>query len=430
MSYLHCEDVCRIKNRYKCTYKTRKMKKLLLVNVSRNKGSTGRIAEQIGVVAHIKGWDVYFAHGSRYVEQSSLKSFEVGSKTQDYVHAFIYDKLLGKNGLGSTKATKRLIKHIDEISPDIVHLHNIHGYYLNYRVLFEYLNAKKICVIWTLHDCWCFTGGCTFLNYLRCYEWKSQCAHCPLKGGFPHHSLINRSEASFNLKKELFTANHQLTLVPVSYWLEDLVKQSYLSSVDIKTIHNGVDTNVFKPSDSLSGVKEKYGIEDKKIVLGVASPWSARKGLSDFVCLSERIGGDYQIVLVGLSKQQIIELPSGIIGLERTSSASELAALYSAAFVYVNPTYSDNFPTTNIESLACGTPVITYNTGGSPEAIDEKSGLVVSVGDIEGLIEAIIKIDNIDVNIKSYCRQRALDYFNKENCFNTYIDLYNELLNR
>lgn len=406
------------------------MRKLLLVNVSCNKGSTGRISEQIGCVAKERGWDVFFAHGSRYIAKSQLKTIEVGSKTRDYFHAFFYDKLLGKDGLGSSSATKALIKQIDRISPDIVHLHNIHGYYLNYKILFEYLNSKKIHIVWTLHDCWCFTGGCTYLNYMKCEQWKTGCNSCPLKKDFPNHPLMDRRNFAYNLKKELFSRNDSITLVPVSYWLEGLVKQSFFASADVLTIHNGVDINVFKPYDSGDYVFEKYQIPHKRIILGVASPWSARKGLNDFCKLSEKLNEDYHIVLVGLTKQQIDKLPNGITGIERTESAEELAKLYSAATVYVNPTYSDNFPTTNIESLASGTPVITYNTGGSPEAIDEQSGFVVEKGDVDGLLKAIYKVNGLGVDVKNFCRERALSYFNKDNCFNSYMELYNKLMEK
>lgn len=406
------------------------MKRLLLINVSCNKGSTGRISEQIGCVAKDRGWDVYFAHGSRYIAKSQLKTIEVGSKAQDYFHAFYYDKLLGKDGLGSSSATKALIKQIDSISPDIVHLHNIHGYYINYKILFEYLNSKRIHVVWTLHDCWCFTGGCTFLNYMRCEQWKTGCASCPLKGGFPHHSLMNRKQFTYTLKKDLFAKNDNVTLVPVSYWLEGLVKQSFFASADVLTIHNGVDVNVFKPYNSNDYVFEKYQVPHNKIVLGVAYPWSARKGLNDYIKLSEKLDDEYHIVLVGLSKQQIDKLPTSMTGIERTDSAEELARLYSAATVYVNPTYSDNFPTTNIESLASGTPVITYNTGGSPESVDEQSGFVVEKGDVESLLVAIHNVDGLGKDVQNHCRERALNYFNKDNCFNSYIELYNKLMER
>ena len=406
------------------------MKKLFLINVSCNKGSTGRIAEQIGNVAKDGGWDVYFAHGSRYIAKSQLKTIKFGSKAQDYFHALFYDKILGRGGLGSKVATRALIRQIDSISPDIIHLHNIHGYYLNYKILFEYLNSKKIRIVWTLHDCWCFTGGCTFLNYMKCEQWKTGCGSCPLKGDFPRHPLINRRRFSFDLKKRLFSRYDNITLVPVSYWLEGLVKRSFFATSNVLTIHNGVDINVFKPYDSGDYVFEKYLIPHKRIVLGVASPWSARKGLNDFIKLSENLSEDYHIVLVGLSKKQIDKLPNRVTGIKRTDSAEELAKLYSAATVYVNPTYSDNFPTTNIESLASGTPVITYNTGGSPEAIDEQSGFVVEKGDVEGLLKAIYNVGGLGNDVKNYCRGRALRYFNKDNCFNSYMELYDKLMEK
>lgn len=395
------------------------MKKLLIINVACNTGSTGRIAEQIGQIAIQSGYDVYFAHGPRYVANSKLKTFQIGHKLGNIIHFALYDKVLGLDGLGSSFATKKLIDKIKEIKPDIIHLHNIHGYYLNFKLLFEYLNTTDIKIVWTLHDCWVLTGGCTFLNHSRCDKWKDECFHCPIKGDFPKHSLIDNSKSMHNLKKRLLTANSNITFVPVSNWVGNLMKESFLSTADIQVIHNGVDLSVFTPMNQANS-------SSKFTVIGVASPWCARKGLNDFIKLSIILGKEYQIILVGVNDEQLNKLPFGIVGIKRTSNSHELADLYSKADVFVNPTYSDNFPTTNIEALACGTPVITYKTGGSPEAIDEKTGIVIKQGDVDDLADAIRNLKD-NLLLSSDCRKRAEAMFDKNICFKQYLSIFDSV---
>ena len=216
--------------------------------------------------------------------------------------------------------------------------------------------------------------------------------------------------------------------MPVSNWLSGILKESFLNGFPIKLIHNGINTDVFMPSTSRA-FRSKHDLENKFILLGVASVWSPRKGLKDFFELSKHLNSDYQIVLVGLSRKQIEQLPNNILGIERTESVEELADLYASCDVYVNPTYEDNFPTTNLESLACGTPVITYKTGGSPEAIDELTGIVVEQGDIGKLIDAIKKVK--DKGKQSYsetCVNRAHRLYKKEDRYQEYIELYEQLL--
>jgi glycosyltransferase involved in cell wall biosynthesis len=283
-------------------------------------------------------------------------------------------RIFDNHGMASKIATKKLIKQIKQINPNIIHLHNIHGYYLNYAILFEYLNELNIPIVWTLHDCWSITGHCTYFSFVGCNKWKSECYSCPQKKSYPTSWFIDRSKENFRLKKKHFTSLSNMTIVPVSNWLSDLIKESYLHKYPIRTIHNGIDLSVFKPSDS-EKFKSMYNIQNKFILLGVANKWELRKGLKDFVELSNLLDSDYKIVLVGLSRKQIEQLPDNILGIERTESVEGLAEIYSAGDVFLNPTYEDNFPTTNLEALACGTPVITYETGGSPEAIDESTGI-------------------------------------------------------
>lgn len=398
------------------------MKTLLIINTTCNMGSTGRIAEFIGEIASNTGWRVFYAHGSRYVSSSHHSSLEIGSKVKNNFHALWNYGIKGEDGLGSLADTKRLIKEIEIIKPDVINLHNLHGYYINYRCLFEYLNSTSIKVVWTMHDCWPFTGGCTYLNHCMCEKWKYECGKCPLHGDFPKHPLLDNSKNNFLLKKDLFGKCRNLLMVPVSDWLRDLTNKSFLSNKRIKVIHNGVDLSVFKPYVD-GRYREKYGIEEEYLIIGVASPWSKRKGLDDFLRLNELLGENYKIILVGVNNKQLSRLPDNIIGIKRTSNVSELAKLYSTADVFVNLTYSDNFPTTNIEALACGTPVITYKTGGAPEAVDNKTGIVVEQGDLRSVVSAIEQMRTNPLN-PDLCRNRAELLFDRNKCYKEYLEIF------
>lgn len=403
------------------------MPKLLQINTTLNWGSTGRIAEQIATTAQSKGLECYIAHGGRYVSSSQICSIQVSSRLDNYIHAF-YGELFGSHGLGSRSATKHFVEIIKRLKPDIIHLHNIHGYYLNYEIIFEYLASTSIPIVWTLHDCWSFTGHCTHFDNAGCDKWKAECGNCPLLMAQYKSRLVDRSRKNFLLKRKLYSKLSNVTIVPVSHWLGGLVSQSILKQFPIRVIQNGIDLNVFKPTTN--NMREKLGLtNDKLLVLGVLGSGLAEKGKDEFIELSHR--DDLKIVLVGLTHDEGKELPDSIIKLGRTSSQSELAELYSASDVLLNPTYNDTFPTINIEALACGTPVITYRTGGSPEILDNSTGIVVEKGDIEGLESAIESIKG--TGKKAYfhaCRERATKYFNKDERFMDYIRLYESLLNK
>jgi len=403
-----------------------KMKKILQINSVVNSGSTGRIAEEIGQTALAAGWESYIAYG-RNDRPSKSELIKIGSDWDIKMHG-IQTRLFDRHGLASKTATKKLVQKIEKIKPDIIHLHNIHGYYLNIEILFCFLKQANIPVVWTLHDCWPITGHCSYFSFIGCEKWKTQCYNCPQKKSYPASFLLDRSKKNHHLKKELFTSLPNLTLVPVSNWLSDLLKESFLKDFPVKVIYNGINTDVFKPTQD-SYFRKKYQLENKTILLGVANVWSQRKGLNDFIKLSGQLGKDLKIVLMGLKQKQIKMLPKKIIRLERTENLEELAELYASSDIFLNPTYEDNFPTTNLESLACGTPVITYRTGGNSEAIDKDTGIIVEKGDINGLIEAIHQIKN--KGKKAYteaCINRANDLFNKKDCFMEYINLYNSLI--
>lgn len=407
------------------------MPKLLQINATVNTGSTGRIAEEIGQRAIAAGYDSYIAYG-RTARESKSKLVRIGTKWDYYLHG-LKSLLFDAHGFGSKKATRQFVKQMDKISPDVILFHNIHGYYLNIEILLSYLRDKDIPVFWTLHDCWPFTGHCSYFDAYECEKWKTHCEHCPNQKGYPKSLLFDKSRKNYDRKKALLMALPNVTFVPVCKWMGRVVDASYMKGSRKQVIYNGTNIGVFQPQkpQTIEETRSKYSIKQGKVILGVASVWDKRKGLDDFVWLNEHMPQDCQVVLVGLTENQIKALPSGIIGIRRTESVQELAALYSLADVFVNPTYVDNFPTTNIEALACGTPVVTYNTGGSPEAIDEHTGMVVEKGDKEALLHAITDVaSSNDKYTKEMCRQRAVEHFNKDDRFDDYIRLFNKVLNK
>lgn len=405
---------------------------LLQINSTLNYGSTGRIAEEIGLEAEAAGWQCCIAHGARYKNPSQLQSIQIGTLGSERLHG-AQSLLFDQHGLGSSSPTLRLIQRIDQqIRPDVIHLHNIHGYYLNYKIFFEYLRQANIPVVWTLHDCWSFTGHCAYFDLIGCDKWKTGCYGCPQIGGYPISLFRDNSRRNFELKRSLFTAlGDLLTLVPVSNWLANLLQQSFFAGMKFQTIHNGVDIDTFRPRP-INQVVEEYGLQSRYIIIGVASPWSERKGLTDFIRLRACLPKEqYAIILVGLSRKQRLALPDGITGIERTRDVDKLVELYGVTDVFVNPTYGDNYPTVNLEAMACGTPVVTYRTGGSPEAVSSTTGLVVDQGDIAQLVAAVRTITMVGKHAYSAaCRKRAEEHFDKKDRFREYIDLYNSLLKK
>lgn len=397
--------------------------KILQINSSCGQGSTGRICTGIADMLKSYGHDAYIAYGHGFSDYPN--SLNISGGKRDYLTHNILSRLTDSECLHSTIATKRLLNWIESIKPDIVHLHNLHGHYLNIEILFEYLHLSKIDVVMTLHDCWTFTGHCAHFDQYGCEKWKTECCNCQFLKAYPNSWFVDRSRRNFNMKKKLISQlGNRLTIVPVSYWLEGLVRQSFMKDLKIKTIHNGIDLTQFHPihNDSLY---DKYGVRGKKIILGVALPWSGYKGLPDFHKLRSMLSDEYAIIMVGLSEQQIAELPKGIAGITRTDSIRELAEIYTMADVLVNTTYCDNYPTVNLEAIACGTPVITYRTGGSPEAIDSETGMVVEQGDIDGIVKSVEAICNSQILASDCCLKRAKELFDKVKCFSNYLTIYN-----
>lgn len=401
------------------------MPKIFYISGAINFGAPGRIVEQIGLLAQKNGYEVLVAHSSRNFNPTQLPHFAITTKSQEVIHA-IGAKFLDLHGLLSTNQTRSLVEKIKKYKPDIIHLHNIHGYFCNFKVLFEYLDTINIPVVWTMHDCWSFTGRCFHFENINCDKWKTGCYDCKSEIGYTVSKYYDRSKSLYELKKKLFSSVKNMTMVPVSAWLASFLKDSFLKNCNVCTIYNGVDVDKFRPMDSLY-LRNKYQLVQKFTILGVASPWNTRKGLDDFCKLYFLLPKDVTIILVGLKLEQIKKLPKGIIGVPRTESQQELAEYYSMADVFVNLTYQDTFPTVNLEALACGTPVITYRTGGSPESVDEYTGRVVDQGDLKGIIEALLYLKQNPLSAAD-CRKRAKEYFDKDKCFEKYIHLYNSLI--
>ncbi len=367
--------------------------KVLMINVVCGVRSTGRICTDLAKEFEKKGDVVRIAYGRECVPKTSRKyAIRIGNELSVRANALLA-RIFDNEGLNARISTKRFIKWAERFSPDVLWLHNIHGYYINYEMLFKWIKSRpQMEVKWTLHDCWAFTGHCSYFSHTGCTKWKKKCDLCPLRAAYPKSILKDNSKINFARKKKAFCGVKRLTIITPSEWLAKLVKESFLAEYNVLVKNNHIDTSVFRHTES--NFKKQHGIENKKIILGVASVWSDLKGLSDFLKLSYYISREYVIVLVGLNKKQISNLPANVIGIERTNNASELAAIYSAAYVFLNLTYEDNYPTVNLEAIACETPVITYDTGGSPESASEY-GIVVPQGDLEAVRKMLDTVEQI-----------------------------------
>lgn len=407
------------------------MKKLLQINpVLRVSTSTGRIMQEIGELAMQKGWQSYIAYSRGRDGGKPCRSelLPVGSKSSVAWHG-VMTRLFDRHGLSSDGATRRFVEEIEKLRPDVIHIHNIHGYFLNYRILFDYLSQCGIPVVWTIHDCWLYTGHCYHYSFAQCDRWKTGCGRCPQKREFPASFFLDRSARNFADKCKAFTSmpHDKLTIVPVSEWIRGEMQHSFLKEYNFRVIHNGINLEVFDVYEA-EAVRSKYSLQGKRIILGVASIWSREKGLQDFIELAKLLNADERIVLVGIKPEEKKRLPENVIGIARTENIRQLAELYAAADAFVNPTWQDNYPTVNLEAIACGTPVVTYRTGGSIEAVTEETGLIVEQGDISGLLKAVRQIEQQGkLHYRDLCRNYALAHFRKEDRYADYLNLYEEL---
>lgn len=400
------------------------MPSLFQINVAANWGSHGRIAEQLGEVVMEHGWESTIAYG-RYANPSRSRLVKIGGSFGQYMHG-VQSLLFDRHGMGSKGATWRLIQELETTCPDIIHLHNIHGFYLNYPLLFEYLHSIDTPVVWTLHDCWPFTGHCAAPAYAACERWQHGCFDCPLqRTAYPKSYLLDRSRQNFLLKRQCFTSVRNLHLVAVSRWLEREAHRSILKDVDIRCIYNGLDVDIFHPLSMQEHSKGRFRI------LGVASVWYSWKGLDAFIQLRQLLPEQYELMLVGLDERQLRQLPPGIKGITRTDSVDQLAELYAGADVYVNPSTAESFGMTTAEALACGTPVVVYDTTACPELVDGQTGRVAPLGDVQALADYVRALCEHPEKaaIRGHCRERALRLFNQRDRYQDYFSLYTTLLN-
>lgn len=411
------------------------MKTLLQIDICRNSGSTGKISEDIGKLAIQRGWNSYKAYS--YVLDDRRESdnilIPVGDKAGYYL-SIIETRLFDNHclGLSNKRGTEELIKTIEEIKPDIIQLHDIKGYFLNIRILFEYLAKRDIPIVWTVHSCWQFTGHCGHFDYLGCERWKTGCYKCPGKKQYPTSWLLDRSKKNWEEKRELFTGVSNITLVPVSNWLSNLIGESFLKDLPRQVIYNGIDTNVFKPMENYGNLVEQYGLHNKIVLLAAATAWGEKKGFNDYLKLREYLSDDYIIVLIGLKPELTASLPRGIVGISKTNDQEELAKWYSLADVVLNLSYEETFGLTTVEGFGCGTPSVVYNKTASPELISKGVGYVVDAGNIQAVADAVNHLikDNSKDYYRDNCRKYALAKFDKENNFNKYIELYDTLLEK
>mgnify|MGYP000958309142 FL=1 len=387
--------------------------KIIQINSTCGVGSTGKICLSISKLLNEQSIEnyIFYTLASSTYPQGRKYSSELYIKIQA-----LKSRVFGNYGFNSTLATKKLISNLNEIKPDVVHIHNIHSHDLNLSLLFNYLKELHIRVIWTFHDCWAFTGYCTHFTMEKCDRWKTCCHNCPQRRQFSW--FFDRSQQNFEMKKALFTGL-DLTIVSPSQWLANLIKESFLKDYPVIVINNGIDLNIFKPTES--NFREGYGLKGKYIVLGIAFGWGRGKGLDVFIDLAQRLNDRFQIVLVGTDGKIDRQLPNNIISIHRTQDQYELAKIYTAADVLANPTREENYPTVNMEAIACGTPVVTFRTGGSPETIKHCCGSIVDYNDNVRLYEEII-CGSGKPDIGEILEEAK--YFDKEICFNKYIYLY------
>jgi len=401
-------------------------KRILYINESLNTGSTGHIVEQLGLAALERGYECLVAHGARYVHPTMLPHYCFSSKMTEYTHGLL-SLLYNAHGLGSKMATHRLIRHISQWKPDIIHLHNIHGYYINYPILFDFLRSANIPVVWTLHDCWTVTGRCAHFTASGCSQWQTQCVHCPNYSDYPRSLTTRNTATNYETKKRTFVGLSNLTIVPVSNWLGDIIARSFLQDYPCDVIQNGIDTSLFRPL--VSAWRSRWKARNKTVILGVASQWTSAKGWNDWMRLAHNLDNRYRIVLVGVSDTQKRQLPDNCFGIKRTDATDELVRIYSAADIYINLAHQEAFGLTLMEAMACGTPCISYRTTAIPEITSPDVCTMVEVGDIDAVIQAIHQAER---QFKKQCQETCIQHvttrFNQQDKINQYLNLYTKLL--
>lgn len=352
--------------------------------------STGRICTDLAEVLEMEGHECKIAYGRMTVPEKYKKyAIRIGNVFTNKLDAG-FSRILDNGGLNSKIPTLILVNKIKKFNPDIIHLHNIHGSYINIKILFKFLQKFNKPVVWTLHDCWSYTGYCAYFSDLGCERWKTLCVECPVKKNRPLKFSLNQTKRNHKMKRKTFTSLDNIMLITPSQWLADVTKQSFMGKYEIHSIPNGVDLDVFKPTEG--EVRKKYGLEDKKIILGVASSWTEYKGVNTFSELSQVLDDDYKIVMVGVKEELAAKLPKEILTIPSTYDVTELAEIYTAADVFLNPSRQETMGLTTVEAMACGTPVVTSNLTAVPEVVDENSGIVCENLEIDTIKSAILEV--------------------------------------
>ena len=401
--------------------------KIASINIS-DYGSTGRIMLQLSEAVRKTGNDSKSYSRDWWGHKGVSGHVYSGYRVEHLLHHAL-GYLTGMEGGFSFFSTRELINQLKTFQPDIIHLHNLHGWYLDIKKLFDFIKQERIKTVWTMHDCWPFTGHCPYFDYVKCEKWTDHCHSCPLYRDYTE-SLTDNSARMFMKKKECFSGVADMTIVCPSQWLANNVKKSFLAGYDIRVIHNGIDTSVFRKRPS--AFRREHSIqEDEKMVLGVASGWEERKGIDLFPVLSDLLGHGYKIVLVGIeSKNRVnVRSMSDFVLLEKTSDQERLAEIYSAADVFVNPTREDNYPTVNLEAISCGTPVVTFDTGGCAETVFPGCGVVGDNNDSDAMADAVTKICK-DGICDTGPYKTASESFSNDRMVEQYLSLYEEILSR
>lgn len=402
------------------------MPTLLQFNVSANCGSTGRLAEDLGDVALKAGWKSYIAYG-RDVRPSHSELVRIGTNFDIYAHV-LKTRLFDRHGFGSKHATKKIIKQIDEIKPDVIQFQNVHGYYLNLPVILNYITEKDVPLIWSLHDCWSMTGHCAHFALEDCEKWKVECNHCPLLKDYPASWGWDSSKRNYQEKKNLIEAIPRLTIVSGSEWIASIARQSYFKNRDIHVIPDGIDTDIYSPQCDTAELRKINQLEGKFVIMASGTAWPYYKGLDDFAKLRAVLDDNYAIIIVGMQEKEIPSLPKGLIGIPRTKTPQELASWYSMADCVMSLSRLESFGLTPVEGFACGTPAIVYNNAALPELITEKTGFVVEPGNILDVKEKVELLRGMGKNaFTKDCRRIALEKYDRYKCYQQYLSLYNSL---
>lgn len=394
--------------------------KVMFINLVYGIGSTGKIIADIMELLEKNGNEARVLYG--VWGKSTNRNVIRCSTYLEYCFHKAMSRITDHAGLYSWQSTKRMIREIQKYQPDIIHLHTLHGFYVHYEMLFRFLKSANIPVVWTLHDCWAFTGHCTHYSQAGCTQWQTECTKCDLLYRYPQCDFSGDVKHNYIRKKSAFNGVNNMTLMVPSKWLAKQVSLSFLRGYPLQVIPNGVDFTIFHPRSST--LRTQYHLHEKLLVLGVANVWNDRKGLSDMIALAKQLGSNYQVVLIGLTDEQLERMPVEILGIKRTTDQIELAQWYSEADVFVNPTYEETFGLTTVEAQACGTPVVVYRTDGCPETVADGNGILVQRGNLLELENAV----RVVANGKKRINPKSMRCFDKDEVYKKYLSLYDKLV--